>query len=336
MAEMNDIAKLAVDGYTGKVEKYSTAESQKVLREALIEANNGKTTLDYRDIRDGKCVGLFSIVEQLLGVTVEEGLRNDDYFNALVDYRNVEDGDENMFVVEDSNLFAVSKIADGIQGIRRQRLGGATEVPIPTERRGVRIYEELRRVLAGRVDFNDMINRVGESFRQQMLNDIYALWGNAVANQIGGTTFFTAAGSYSESALLDLIANVEAAAGGKTATIIGTKKNLRNLAPSVQGETSKTDLYTLGYYGHFYGNPVVALPQRFKVGTTTFAFPDNMLTIIAGDDKPIKVVREGDPLMILRNPEDNNDLTQEYFYSELYGMGIVLAGKNAGVGIYKT
>ena len=35
-------------------------------------------------------------------------------------------------------------------------------------------------------------------------------------------------------ALLDLIAHVEAAAGGKTATIVGTKKAVRNLAPSVQ------------------------------------------------------------------------------------------------------
>lgn len=49
----------AIDAYHGRVEKYSVAQSQDVLRQALIEKNNGKTYLDYKDIRDGKCQGLF-------------------------------------------------------------------------------------------------------------------------------------------------------------------------------------------------------------------------------------------------------------------------------------
>ncbi len=54
-----------------------------------------------------------------------EGLQGDEYFNQLVDYRNVAEGDQNVFLVEDSDLFYVAKIADGTQGVRRQRLGGA-------------------------------------------------------------------------------------------------------------------------------------------------------------------------------------------------------------------
>ena len=42
--------------------------------------------------------------------------------------------------------------------------------------------------------------------------------------------------------------------------------------------------------------------------------PDDVLTIIAGDDKPIKFVYEGDPLVIMGNPLDNADLTQELEY----------------------
>ena len=77
------------------------------------------------------------------------------------------------------------------------------------------------------------------------------------------------------------------------------------------------------------------MPQRHKVGTDEFILDDNMLTIIAGDDKPIKCVYEGDPLMIMGDPLKNGDLTQEYFYAEKYGMGIVLAGRNAGIGRYE-
>ena len=39
--DMNELVKLAVDGYKGNVEKFSVKQSQDVLREALIEANGG-------------------------------------------------------------------------------------------------------------------------------------------------------------------------------------------------------------------------------------------------------------------------------------------------------
>ena len=45
----------------------------------------------------------------------------------------------------------------------------------------------------------------------------------------------------------------------------------------------------MGYYGTFYGTPCVAVPQRHKIGSTEFVMDDDVLTIIAGDDKPIKV-----------------------------------------------
>lgn len=276
-----------------------------------------------------------TVLKDDLRNNVVEGLQGDEYFNALVDFRNVAEGDKNLFVIEDSNLFIVAEAADGTQGIRRQRLSGVSETSIPTSLKVVKIYEELNRVLAGRVDFNTFINKVSESFRKKLLNDVYSLWSTATANDFGGTTYFPAAGTYDEDELLELIAHVEAAANGKPATILGTKKAVRNLAPSIQGTDSKSDLYNMGYYGKFYGSPVVVTPQRHKVGSTDFVLRDDVLTIIAGDDKPIKCVYEGDPIVIMGDPLTNGDLTQEYLYGEKYGMGIVLAGGNAGIGRYE-
>lgn len=335
MAEMKDIVKLAVDGYKGNVEKYSVAQSQEVLRQALVEANNGSTVLNYKDIRDGKCNGLFSLIEEILSRTVVEGLQGDEYFNALVDFRNVAEGDQNLFLVEDNNLFVVAEAADGTQGIRRQRLGGVKETSIPTSLKVVRIYEELNRVLAGRVDFNEFIRKVAESFRQKLLNDIYALWSGATAADMGGVAYFPTAGTYDEDDLLDLISHVEAAAGGKTATIIGTKKALRNLKESIMSDGAKDELHNMGYFGKFFGTPCVAVPQRHQIGSTNFVLDDDVLTIIAGDDKPIKVVYEGNPIVLMGDPMTNADFTQEYLYGEKYGMGIVLAGGNSGIGRYE-
>ena len=334
MAEMKDIVKLAVDAYKGNVEKYSVRQSQDALRQALVEANNGKTTLNYKDIRDGKCNGLFTLIEEILSNTIVEGLQGDEFFNAMVDFRNVAEGDQNLFLVEDNNLFVVAEAADGTQGIRRQRLGGVSETSIPTSLKVVRIYEELNRVLSGRVEFNMFIQKVAESFRKKMLDDIYALWSGATAEQMGGVTYFPTAGAYDESALLELVEHVEAAAGGKQATIIGTKAALRNLKESIQANGAKDELHNMGYYGKFYGTPCVAVPQRHKVGSTEFVMDDKVLTIIAGDDKPLKVVYEGDPIVLMGDPMTNADFTQEYLYGEKYGMGIVLAGNNSGIGRY--
>lgn len=338
MADIKEIVKVAVDAYKGNVEKYSVAQSQAALREALIEANNGSTTLNYKDIRDGKCSGVFTIIEEILSNTVAEGLTEDMFFNTLVDSRNLALGDKNKFIVDDDVLFTVADTAEGTQAVRRQRLGGAREIEIPTTLKTVRIYEELNRVLAGRVDFNDMIRRVGESFKRQILNDIYSVWANMTAAEMGGVTYFPTAGAYSEAALLELIAHVEAAADGKQAMIIGTKKALRNLSanmtPAYIGETVKNDMYNAGFLGTFFGSPVLAVPQRHQVGNTNFILDDNMITVIATDEKPIKLVNEGDSLIITGDPFNNMDLTQEYFAAQRWGLGIVMPN-NHGIGRYE-
>ena len=334
MANLNEeIVKIAVDSYNGRVEKYSTEKTQESLRNMLIEVNNGSSVLDWRAIRDGRCPGLFSIIEEILGTTVIDNLEDNWVYNTLVEVRNVAEGDMPNFVVYDSTLFYVAEVANGTQGIRRQRLGGATEVTIPTTMKMVRIYEELSRILAGRIDFNDMIDRVSKSFNNKLSEELVALWINATSTDLGGDVYFPAAGAFDEDTLLDIIAHVEAAANGKTATIVGSKKAVRNLSYAIVPDSAKEDLYNLGYYGKYYGTPVVALPQRHKFGTTDFVLDDNTLTIIAGEDKPIKIVYEGDPLVISRDATENADLTQEYIFGEKYGTGIILA-ENTGIGKY--
>ena len=335
MTEMNDIVKLAVDAYNGKVQKYSMDESMEVLRQALVEANGGSTKLDYKAIRDGKCGKVFALVETILSKTIWEGLQGDEHWMELVQYLNVPEGDRNVFVVEDSDLFRVDEIADGTQGVRRQRLSGRSEVSLPVKRKAVKVYEELDRVLAGRVDFNTFIQKVADSFKADLNEEIASIWTAATAEDMGGVAYFPVAGAFDEEALLETIAHVEAAANGKAATLLCTKKAARKLAPSVQGTVSQNDLYEIGYYGRFFGSPVVITPQRHKVGTTEFLMPDDVITIVATSEKPIKLIREGNPLVIMGNPMNNADLTQEYFYTEAYGLGIVLGGGNSGIGRYE-
>ncbi len=332
--DRNEIVRLALDAYNGNVQKFSNAEAMDTLRQALVAANNGSTVVDYKAIRDGKCVGLFSIIEEIITKTVEEGLTDDAYFNQFVDYRNVALGDTNLFIVEDSNFFSVDEIAPGTQGLRRQRLAGETSLTIPTKVYGVKIYEELDRVLSGKVDFNTMIAKVSESFKKKLLDQIYACWNGVTANDLGGTDYFPAVGTYSEDVLLDIIAHVEANSGA-TATVIGTKKALKNLRPSVDADPAWNDMYNNGFYGKFYGSPVIAVPQRHAVGTSTFLLPDNTITVVASSaEKPIKVVYEGDTTIVYGDPMTNPDFSQEFTTIQRYGVGLLTNGTGTGIGRY--
>ena len=44
-------------------------------------------------------------------------------------------------------------------------------------------------------------------------------------------------------------------------------------------------------------------------------------------DKPVKVVNEGEGLLIDRDPSANADLTQEYVYGQGIGVGVICAAK---------
>ena len=335
--ERNDIVRLALDAYHGNVQNFSVDETMDTLRQALVAANGGSTKLDYKAVRDGRAVGVFSIIEDIITKTVEEGLTGNEYFNQFVEYKNIALGDTNLFVVEDDTAFSVDEIAPGTQGLRRQRLAGVSTMTVPTKLYGVKIYEELDRILAGHVDFNTMIRKVSEAFDKKLMDEIFSIWLGVTANDIGGSAYFqavSAGGSYSEDTLLDIIAHVEANTGA-AATIVGTKKALRVLEPSVDSQQAWNDMYNNGYYGKFYGTPVVAVNQRHATGTTNFLLPDNIITVIASNaDKPIKVVFEGDTTIVMGDPMTNPDFSQEYFMSQRWGVNLLTTGKGAGIGRY--
>ena len=322
MADKN-LIKLAVDSYKGHVAgNYSVDDSMEVLRQALVEANGGSTKLDYRAIRDGKCNGLFAIVEEIINKTVIEGLPESCPLFYYVDYRNLAEGDTNIFEIRDNGLFVVSDIADGTQGLRRQRLTGGEEITVKTQLKGIKIYEELRRVLAGRVDFNELIDKVAESFQKKINNDIYAA---VKAGFDGLISPYKESGSFDESKLTAIIDHVEAATG-KKAFILGSKQAVRKIT-GVKGADStsaKEDLYAMGYFGHFYTTPIIVMENAHKVGSTDFVL-SNDLYIVASDDKFVKFVTEGDTLIIPGDALGNADLSQEYFMAERYGISVVFA-----------
>src|SRR5690606_22452581 len=117
-----------------------------------------------------------------------------------------------------TKLFPVAVISDGNFNIRKSRLDTG-EITVPMVTRGVGIYEELYRFLSGRIDWEEMVNRVAKSYNLEIANEVY----NAIYNSYDSLTApYKVSGAYNEEELTALCQNVEAATGANV-LIFGTK-----------------------------------------------------------------------------------------------------------------
>ena len=322
-----NILTVAIDAIRGRsMGNYTAADTSDALRNAFIELNGGSTKISPKTFYKG--TPLFAVAQELLPVIIEEGIKAErNPLFALVDYRNITEGDIAEFDIEGDANFVVASVANGIQGVRRQRIVGGDTVKIPTEMKIVRVYENLGRLLAGRIDFNKFVDGVAKAFNEYIVSAAYSALAGITANTYNLDATYVKSGSLDPEALLELVNHVEAATG-KKAMILGTKTAVRKLGSEVTYSAEQnTDLYNKGYIGKFAGTDVVALEQAHIPGTSEFALADDALWVIAADDKPVKVVNEGDGLLIERDAAQNADLTQEYVYGQGIGVGVICAAK---------
>ena len=322
MVNKNATIKLGIDLCKNQVNtdfaSGTREENMEVLRKALVEANGGSTKLDYKSMR--RNVELFEIIETILEMNDVQGFEDNDFFEQFVEYRNLALGDENQFYIEDNTLFTVNTTAEGIGSTLRQRINKGKHETIPTLLYTIETYAELNRLLAGRIDIVDFVERIRRSFMHKRMDAIYTTFYNGIS---GLPAAFGKTGTYSETDLLDLIAHVEASTGGD-AIIVGTKKALSKVESAVVSESAKERLNQTGFYGVFNGTPMMDIKQSHKVGSYEFAISDNDLWVVTANDKPIKFVTEGDAIFEQGQATDNADRTIDILAGERYGIGIVL------------
>lgn len=316
----NDVLVMAKELVGQNLEHYSSdrVKTEEALRQALIQANGGSTQINPRNIYPGS--ELFQIIPELIQIVSDTGLKGDEFFMNYVDYRNVAEGDMNEFYTEDDDTFIVSEIGRGNQAIRRQRLGNGVKYTVPTTPYAIRVYEHYSRLMSGRADWSTFVARVSKSTQDKKYESIFGVFESITKTTPGMYNEVEYTGTYDEDSLLSVIEHVEADNGGAGAKIIGTRGALRQLRMDILADQAKSDMYNVGYYGKFYGIPTFCIRSRYKTGTHDFIFPSDRLYIIASDEKFIKFVTEGTPLLKTVDPFDNMDLTQELWHIEQYGV----------------
>jgi len=323
ITKLTDLQKLALDTYKGTVQKYSKEEAENAIRNAIIDACGGEW--NFYNFQKNKW-DVYQVIRELLSVGTGELLV--DKFNRFADIRDVELGDNPEFLVEDTSLFRVASIANGNTDIRRQKLYDKKLI-VPVEKLAIKIYEELDRFIAGRIDWNKMIDRVRLSFGNGIALRIF----NAIHSSYDSLTApFKEQGTFDEGKLLDMVAHVEASTG-QAAAVFGTKKALSNIKVDDASDAMKDEFNSIGFYGVFRGTELIQLPQAHIPGTYNFAIDDNFLLVVPNGERIVKVVLEGDAYVYDTPPGSRNDEQIEFFFGRKAGVGVLLADR---FGIYKV
>lgn len=332
--ETNAVVKLILDYKHNAVKgDFSKSDSREVIRQALIEANGGSEKLNLRALRDGGSNGLFAILEQMIDASAAEGLQGDEFVNDMVDSQTVTEGDSVDFIVEANSTLVVSDISRGSLGIRRQRLPEKTSVNLKAIPHAVKIYDELARIMAGKVDITALSDAIDKAVVQYLRNEIYGAFADVTAADTGAL-YYPTAGTYDEDSLLELIEFVSAANDGAKCMLVCTLAGARKLVTATVSEAAKQSVYDNGYALNWNGVPITIVPQRFAAGGASFIFDDDKIYVMAqgAENKPIKQVLGGESYVFAGNPTDKNDLTQEITAIINSGVAIVVGNK---FGVYE-
>ena len=244
------------------------------------------------------------------------------YTDSLAEVVQVGFGDTARFQANSNALFKVNEIAEGVQrGVLQpiyntEYTVNATPVQIAT---GIQWYQ----VAAGSFDWGMFGLRAGKSFESYIFLKIIAAMTSATSKVGAG---------YSASGMTDanwdnLSERVRAANGGADVYAIGTVTALGQVIPTANylqmglGEEVAKE----GALSRYHGTPLVICPNVLKPttinSTADLALPTDKIYFVGADTyRPVKVVFEGDSVVVEEDPNTNAD--RSYNITITYRIGI--------------
>jgi hypothetical protein len=321
---MHELSKLAIDIAQDNITKYTKNDANEVLRQELIELNGGSDKITPKSFRANP--QLFAILEEALDTLVVSGLQ--EQFDDFVETIELDWGDTRVFTVEDNRLFDVALVSDGNLDIRRERIDKGS-ISVRTKTYAVGIYEELHRLLAGKVDWVSLIDRVSASYNNKIKTEVY----NAIYNSYDQLNpVFQSTGTFTEAELTDLIQHVEASTGAE-AMVLGTKSALARITTAEVSDSMIEARNSMGYLGMFRGTPMVEIRQAHTPNSYDWAIDNNFLIVAPQmENRFVKVILEGDSIIEETQENTRLDMQREYKFIKKAGFAVI---SSSNYGIYR-
>ena len=283
----------------------------------------------------------FAVIEEIIEIKVQEGLRGMDFFDKYVEEINLADGDMNEFWVEKETFLDIEKVSGSHHDLIIQKLAPGESYTIPTAYYGVKVGQDIRLFLTGRKDWSAFIDAVVKAFADFTIENIYAKFANAASSlslpaDLTDSGALTAANKDDFDHIIEL---VESLNGGVPVVIMGTKTELKKMKNLVNNSTAvswlaasqKESIAHTGILGVYEGTALLEMPQRYKLSdlsAATGGLVDNTKLFImplTEDNKFIKYINGGETILEVNEIGQTLNDMQTYEVQRKVGFGTLLS-----------
>jgi len=267
----------------------------------------------------------FAVIGSMIDMAIPEVVVDD--FMQFAEVRNGGFGDNFVFDIASSDLFIVSKGANGKRHTFAQRQFNG-QVALNPEPRFVTVEEDLYRILCGKRNLAEYAMKCALAMEKELSIDVYKAINDTYATLPNN---FKEA-SFTVDGFVKLAQRVQAANGGARCVVFGTKIGLSKILPSSDYlKMQLGDIYNrMGYLTTFMGVGLFEIPQKIDdaAGDYSFALEDDKLYFIStGVQKLVKIGFEGETITITDGQYANANLTQATTLQKRWAVGIATNAK---------
>lgn len=248
----------------------------------------------------------FDVIEEVTDWTVSTGLKENEWFNALVNYKNLKDGDANLFVNEHEEvILSVARMGKRHHDTMLQRLPENTTYSVETDVYGAAVGADIDRYLIGQEDWTKLVDAITKAFVVKIQELIFAEILEAPKKLPAQSEFVQtgALNTTNRKKFNKILQNVSVANDNADVVIMGTMVALQELENLIDvkwvADSQKEDIAKMGRLGNYGRYTLVEIPQRFaRNDVTKSMYKDDTLFVFAtGDNKLVDMVDVGETLI---------------------------------------
>ena len=273
----------------------------------------------------------FDVIEEVLDYTVSTGLKENEWFNALVNYKNIKEGDENIFTNEKDVVLSVARMGKRHHDTMLQRLPEGEKYAVNTDVYGAAVGSDIDRYLIGQEDWTKLVDAVTKAFVVMSQEIIFAelLAAPAKLPVQDGFVETGALNTANRKKFNKVLQNVFVANDNADVVIIGTMVGLQELENLIQvnwiADSQKESVASIGRLGNYGRYQIIEIPQRFaRNDVTRDVYDDNKLFVFAsGDEKIVDFIDVGETIIdeITERGEANGNISDlmKYEFQREFG-----------------
>ena len=324
---MKDLTKVILGHLNNNVPaeyaEVSKADREEAIRKAFLK-QLGLETYTQKEFKKAfrrHEIAVFELIETIISDSIK-GVDGNAFFQQFCETKNIDLGDANSFWIEGANELVVSQFSGNHYNIKRQRVENGSEFVVSTRDYGVAVYGYVEQIASGKIDWAKLVALVSEAVElkiQEVAHSTLQASLDAMPSQ------FVFNGSYNEDGIMAVVNKVEAV-NAEAPVLVGTRAALAKLQnKTVVGlsDAHRDEKAQKGFITYWNGYECIELQNFVRRGTFDEVLSNDTVYVLAGSDRPVKVVLEGAEVVRERSGMEKSDRSQELTLQFKAGCAVV-------------